>query len=195
MSHLALEHPAEKELFNGRLSCQLVVPVQFVPGEQPALQQQSESLLHGLAVAEDSRSEDTEDHGEVTQSMLRVEAKLDLVLSLLGRLAMHQAPAMPSRHVRWSNIGLRLDSAGPVEVAEGTAGALMLRPVAWLSDHIELPAHVVDAAEGRDGLHHIWLRFGELSVGLDDALQRHLFRLHRRQVAEARQTAISRDAP
>jgi len=186
-------HPAEKELFGAALTCEVRVPAVFVPGERALQQQQSESLLHGLAVAEDSRSEDPDDHGEVPQSMQRLEAKLDLVLSLLGKLARQRNEATPVRSMRWSHLGLRLDLHETPDVRPGDAGVVLLQPAAWFSDHIELPATVLACGASGDGIHHLWLRFGRLSAGLQDALERHLFRLHRRQIAEARQHALDHD--
>ncbi|MEL1264269.1 PilZ domain-containing protein [Pseudoxanthomonas putridarboris] len=186
-----LDHPAETELFGDALTCEAVLPARFAAGERPLLQAQSEALLHGLAIAEDVRGEDHEDRNEATPSLQRLEAKLDLVLALLGRLARRQEDALPIRPLRWSHRGLRLDLAQPAGVAPGTAGVVMLQPVAWLSDHIELPATVLAHVPDAKGGQHLWLRFGALNPGLAEAMERHLFRQHRRQIAEARQAALA----
>lgn len=185
-----LEHPAEAELFDAALTCDAWLPACFVVGERPLLQQPSEALLHSLAVAEDLRNEDPEDRGELPQSMQRVEAKLDLILGLLGKLARQREDALPACPLRWSHRGLRLDLPQAVDSVAGTNGVVLLQPVAWLSDHIELPVQVLAQVTGSQGQHHLWLRFGALTAGLKDALERHLFRQHRRQIAEARQAAL-----
>lgn len=185
-----LDHPAETELFGQALTCQAVLPVQFTPGERPLMQQQAEAMLKGLAVAEDSRGEDPDDRGEAPQSMQRLEAKLDLIVSLLGKLVSQQSAPLPVRPLRWSHLGLRIDAEAALDVRPGDAGIVTLQPVAWLSDTIELPVQVLaTSASHADGGQHLWLRFGTLTAGLEDALTRHLFRMHRRQVAEARQIA------
>ncbi len=184
-----LQHPAEFELFGAALTCETLLPVRFEIGERPVMQQQSEALLHGLAVAEDSRGEDVEDRSEIPLSMQRLESKLDLIINLLGKLARQGAGGMPVHPLRWSHLGLRLDLPQPSEAKVGDPGVLMLQPVAWLSDHIELPSKIMASSIGDDGTQHLWLRFGQLSAGLEDALERHLFRLHRRQVADAKQSA------
>jgi len=79
--------------------------------------------------------------------------------------------------------------AAPLPVASGTNGIVTVQPAAWLSDQIELPATVLDQVEGSQGLQHVWLQFDALNAGLAEAMDRHLFRLHRRQIAEARQLA------
>ena len=160
-------------------------------GERPLLQQQSEALLHSLAVAEDLRNEDPEDRGELPQSMQRVEAKMDLILGLLGKLARQREDVLPVCPLRWSHRGLRLDLSHSMDNVVGQSGVVLLQPVAWLSDNIELPVQVLAQAEGSEKQHHLWLRFGALNAGLKDALERHLFRQHRRQIAEARQAALN----
>ena len=44
---------------------------------------------------------------------------------------------------------------------------------------------LAEAATGA-GAHFLWLRFEPMSDALEMALERHLFRLHRRQIAQAR---------
>ena len=61
-----------------------------------------------------------------------------------------------------------------------------LQPSDWLPDHIDLPVEVIAEAADGSGGHFLWLRFQRLGDGLEMAMERHLFRLHRRQVAEAR---------
>jgi hypothetical protein len=68
----------------------------------------------------------------------------------------------------------------------GQAGVVRLQPSDWLPDHIDLPVEVIAEAADAGGGHFLWLRFQRLGDGLEMAMERHLFRLHRRQVAEAR---------
>jgi hypothetical protein len=186
-SIILVEHPAEHALFDGALTCDVVLPARFDAGPRAVMQAPSEALLKGLAIAEDVRGDDPEERKEATPSQQRIEAKLDLVLSLLGRLARRHEEALPVTALRWSHRGLRLDAPAPAPLAAGTRGIVTVQPATWLSDQIELPASVMDQVEGSQGLHHLWLQFDALNAGLAEAMDRHLFRLHRRQVAEARQ--------
>ena len=188
---ILVEHPAEQALFEGALTCDVVLPARFDAGQRAVMQAPSEALLKGLAIAEDVRGDDPEERKEATPSQQRIEAKLDLVLSLLGRLARRHEEALPITTLRWSHRGLRLDVAAPLADAAGTPGIVTVQPAAWLSDQIELPTTVIDQAQGSQGQHHLWLRFDALNAGLAEAIDRHLFRLHRRQVAEARQAGRS----
>jgi hypothetical protein len=185
-----VEHPAEHALFDGALTCDIVLPARFSLGLRPVMQAPAEALLQGLAVAEDVRGEDPDDRKEATPSQQRIEAKLDLVLSLLGRLARRHDEMLPVTTLRWSHRGLRLDVATPIDATVGAEGVVTLQPATWLSDHIELPARVLAQVEGTH-VHHLWLQFEGLNGGLAEAMDRHLFRLHRRQVAEARQAQLA----
>lgn len=180
-----LETPADQRLFGEHLDCTLQLPVTVTVSSGPGRQSQAITLLHGLSQIEDLRKEDGgEEHGDLPLLAQRMDAKLDLILALVGRLAMH-ADGLPERPLRWSSLGLRVD----LETADGlvpdTAVLVRLQPAEWLPDHLELPARVV-AREALDTGVRVWLAFADLLPGLVEALDRHLFRLHRRQVAEQR---------
>jgi hypothetical protein len=187
-SIILVEHPAEHALFDGALTCEVVLPARFDAGARVLMQAPSEALLKGLAVAEDVRGEDPDDRKEATPTQQRIEAKLDLVLSLLGRLARSQHETLPATPLRWSHRGLRLDVVSSQDLVVGVAGVVTMQPATWLSDHIELPATLLAQAEGSQNVQHLWLQFDALGAGLAEAMDRHLFRLHRRQIAEARQS-------
>lgn len=186
-SIVLVEHPAEHTLFDGALTCDVVLPARFDAGRRAVMQAPSEALLKGLAVAEDVRGDDPDERKEATPTQQRIEAKLDLVLSLLGRLARRHEDSLPVTALRWSHRGIRLDVASTTALASGTQGIVTIQPATWLSDQIELPAVVMDHVEGSEGQHHLWLQFEGLNAGLAEAMDRHLFRLHRRQIAEVRQ--------
>jgi len=182
-----IHHAAEQQLFDETLSCELTLPVEFRPGAMPPRAGAAEALLRALAQVEDTRTEDSlEERGELPQAVQRMEAKLDLMLGLLGRLARQSQPSLPVRPVRWSRLGMRLECDAPSGLAPGAAGVLALQPGDWLPEAVELPARVLAEAASGTGGGFLWLRFDELAPGLEAAVERHLFRLHRRQVAEAR---------
>jgi len=178
---------AEAALFDDTLACEAVLPAAFMPGHGAGQPLQAEALLRSLAQVEDLRGEDgsEEKRGELPQLAQRMDAKLDLVLALLGRLIRQSAPAQPAVPLRWSVRGLRLAvPAGPQAVA-GTEGIIRLQPSDWLPDSLELAA-TVHASATADGQDWLWLRFASLPPGLEEALERQLFRMHRREVAARR---------
>ncbi|WP_372390310.1 PilZ domain-containing protein [Xanthomonas sp. NCPPB 3582] len=185
MSALGTLAPAaEAELFADTLSCELRLPAGFRAGGDAGAQSAAETLLRSLGQVEDLRSEEaSEDRGELPLLVQRMDAKLDLMLALIGRLVRQGDSGLVQNLVHWSVRGIRLNCA--TGHAAGTAGVVCLQPSDWLPELVQLPAQVLaSAGDGHD--QWVWLRFAPLAPGLQDALQRHLFRLHRRQIAEAR---------
>ena len=179
---------AEAGLFGDGLSCEALLPAGFVPGHGHGRLPQAEALLRGLAQVEDLRSEDSseEKRGELPLLAQRMDAKLDLMLVMIGRLLRQNDQAQPTRPVRWSVRGLRLlmEPSTPPPGLD-TVGIVRLQPSDWLPDELELPALVSASAGDSAGL-WIWLRFPPLPADLEEAMSRHLFRMHRRQIAETR---------
>ncbi|MCC4604945.1 PilZ domain-containing protein [Xanthomonas campestris] len=175
---------AEAELFADTLSCQLRLPAGFHAGGDAGAQSAAETLLRSLGQVEDLRSEEaSEDRGELPLLVQRMDAKLDLMLALIGRLVRQGDSGLIQNLVHWSVRGIRLNCA--TGHAAGTKGVVCLQPSDWLPELVQLPALVLaSASDGHD--QWMWLRFAPLAPGLQDALERHLFRLHRRQIAEAR---------
>ncbi|QJD67690.1 PilZ domain-containing protein [Xanthomonas campestris pv. badrii] len=175
---------AEAELFADTLSCQLRLPAGFHAGGDAGAHSAAETLLRSLGQVEDLRSEEaSEDRGELPLLVQRMDAKLDLMLALIGRLVRQGDSGLIQNLVHWSVRGIRLNCA--TSHAAGTTGVVCLQPSDWLPELVQLPAQVLaSASDGHD--QWLWLRFAPLAPGLQDALERHLFRLHRRQIAEAR---------
>lgn len=181
-----LDTPADRTLFGDHLNCSLLLPVTVSVSASAGRQSQAITLLQGLAQIEDLRKDDGgEEHGDLPLLAQRMDAKLDLILALVGRLAM-RADGLPERPLRWSSAGLCVDLTDDDALVPDTRVLVRLQPAEWLPDHLELPATVIAReALGVAGA-RVWLAFTELHPGLVEALDRHLFRLHRRQVAEQR---------
>ena len=176
---------ADEALFGDSLDCSLVLPVSVTPSSANGRQAQAVTLLHGLAQIEDLRKDDGgEEHGDLPLLAQRMDAKLDLILALVGRLA-SRADGLPEHPVRWSSAGLRIDLEDAGDLVPHAHVLVRLQPADWLPDHLELPATVLDRRESATRT-RLWLAFADLNADLVEALDRHLFRLHRRQVAEQR---------
>ena len=113
----------------------------------------------------------------------RLEAKLDLLTAVVAAIVpVHEVDTPRALH--WSARGacLHVDT----EVMTGTPGLFRVQPVDWLPSLLVLPATVLAGAAAATGGRMVWLRFDSLSPALEAALERHLFRIHRRAVAESR---------
>ena len=98
----SLHHPAESELFDETLSCELALPAEFQAGSAAGRTSSAEGLLRSLALVEDSRVDEHDDRNESSLQLQRLEAKLDLAMVLLGRLVRQQGQELTLRPVRWS---------------------------------------------------------------------------------------------
>lgn len=182
-----IHHPAEAELFDDTLSCELSLPAEFVAGTAVVRPGATENLLRSVALVEDSRgAEENEDRNEATLQIQRLEARLDLALMMLGRLVRQQMETLPLRPVRWSKRGLRLEVGQRTGMPAGSQGLVRLQPSDWLPDLVELPVSLLAEAANNTGGYFIWLRVEHPGDALEMALERHLFRVHRRQIAAAR---------
>jgi len=179
-------HHAEAELFEETLSYESCVPAAFVPGTGEGRPEHAQSLLHSLSLIEERGFDECQ--GECDDLSLykqRVEAKLDLNLLLLGRLVEQALTPLSMRTVRWSIRGARIEEPEAAGGLIGSAGILQLQPCDWLPEALELPARVFAVEPGQ----WVWVRFPDFAPSLNDALERHLFRQHRRQIALSRSAA------
>ncbi|MGE4366878.1 PilZ domain-containing protein [Thermomonas sp.] len=179
---------ADALLFGEALACREHVRAGFVPQvlepqQAQALCLRAESGLAAIAVIEDSRA----DEEDATQgaALRRVEAKLDLLLALVGHLGRADESATEVS-LQWSALGARLPATP--DAAVGDTGLFRIQAANWLPEPLVLPARVVAIGPAPDaqGAEMTWLRFDPLTPGAASALERHLFRRHRQAVAERR---------
>lgn len=173
------------QVFGDTLVCEERRPVAFVAGKIDAAGARAawargEGLLRALAVVEDSRGEEGEEHTPTDLAMYRIEAKLDLLTTVVAALVRSRESQDPPRALRWSASGACID--GLVDAGEvGAHGMFRVQPADWLPESLTLPATVQAREGGR-----LWLRFDPVPPAIAAALERHLFRIHRRAVAELR---------
>ena len=184
---------AEASLFGEALACEERRPAGFAPGPHAPAELQAETLraqafLQALALVEDSRGEEPEEHGATALALQRIEARLDLLTTLVGGLLRGDTQD-PVRALRWSALGASLRIDGPFAGEHGHRGWLQVQPSDWLPQVLRLPADVIAHEADGDGT-RLWLRFTGLGPALSAALERHLFRMHRREIAERRRAGL-----
>lgn len=173
---------ADEALFGDALGCEQLRPAAFEPrvlaeATAHALCVRAESFLQSIALVEDSRVDEPDEHSASGLALHRIEARLDLLTQLVARLARQDGDVW--QPVRWSALGARLPLVNAP--AAGTNGVFRIQPCDWLPESMELPATVLAVDAGMT-----WLRFEPLSPGAVLALERHLFRVHRREIAGRR---------
>jgi hypothetical protein len=152
--------------------------------DRPALARLAErnlATLASIAAIEERRVESADDDNPVLQELARLDAKLNALVDIVNRLL--AAPeSLPVRNrLQFNALGALVPAA---LVPEADLVMLALHFDACPSLPLELPSRVLRGpAEGR-----IFLAFEPCSEALGEALERLVFRHHRRKVAETRQS-------
>lgn len=181
---------AETRLFAQALVCseELAYRLQPDPDDEPGRRARiasAERLLRSLVGIETTSSEDPEGlAGDPT--IHRIEAKLDLALELLARVLAREHPAAPLRPIRWSRLGASVELSDAPD--PGSRMLLSLELEGGLGLPLRLPVEVLASRPGsaEHALARVWLAFPDDSPALESALERFVFRQHRRQIAASR---------
>lgn len=182
---------ARQALFGDALATEEMRPVAVLPApaddhRRRAHLLRAEALLRALAVLEDSRADESEERGPTDLAVRRLEAKVDLLLSLVGSLLQRDQPADPVRLMQWSVRGAAIEMpAVDAALVPGSTALLRLQPSDALPEAAQLPVRVL-AIEPCPSGRRLWLAFDALPPTLEALLERHLFRVHRRAVAGSR---------
>lgn len=172
------EANADARLFADTLSLETTARVALVAAPLPeGALDDAERVLRDIATVEDRRGDDADTGAVADPALRRLEAKLDLTLLLLAR-------ALPELH-RLAPVAVRLGARGLRFDAPATAvpeiAVLHWQPADAMPVAVHLPLRRL-AAEGDRS----WWVFESLGPTLEDLLERHVFRLHRRALAQRR---------
>ena len=180
---------ADGLLFDGTTHCAEVLPLDWIigaPTQPEVLQERNAAVLRVLARLEEhpGAHEHADDKAHHDGELPRLEAKLDLVLEMVGLvLALHRPPP-PTFALRLSARGLVWSGAPVLETGDRGRVLLHLHPA--VPQPLELGAEVVAVDESAP--RRAWLRFDTLPEVLATELERYTFRRHRRAVAGLRMT-------
>lgn len=177
---------AREQLFGDALSCESEMPVAYRSHAPDARSveraiEHAELVLRSLALIEEAPHEEGEEHAAERAHLQRLEAKLNLVLETLSGILRRERSDLPQQRFRWSRFGVELLHPGGEVPAEGF---LLMQPLAWLPQRLELPVTCMASQAEDAGTTRVWLRFAPQPRNLRQALERHLFRLHRRELAK-----------
>jgi hypothetical protein len=182
---------ARQALFADALASEEMRPAAVLPAapdenRRRGLLLRAEALMRALAVLEDSRADEGDERNATDPAVRRLEAKVDLLVGLVGSLLSRDTPADAPRLLQWSARGAAVELPALEPGLFPGAGALLrVQPSDVLPESVQLPARVL-AIEPSPAGRRIWLEFDALPPSLEALLERHLFRVHRRAVAESR---------
>jgi Atypical PilZ domain, cyclic di-GMP receptor len=177
---------AEHDLFDETLVSEDEFPASIrlarSPRECSEAARRAEITLRAMSAIEDSRDE-VEHHSPAELLNARIEAKLDLTLGLLGMLCAQNEMIPPVQAVRWSRRGLRVKRHNSLPIGSMAICSAYLLPTLPLP--VDLPVEVV-ASEVTDDGFLLWFKLSDATPGVQDGIERELFRRHRRTIAERR---------
>lgn len=169
---------AERRLFDAQVACAVAARMQVVGAPtSPQQQVQAERVLRDLAIIEERGRDDADAHEN--KALQRVEAQLDLMTTLLGAVLAERGHAVSEVAVRLSATGVSFAQAGSASLPD--LASLIWQPSDLVPVTVQLPVKRL-AEEGSRG----WWAFHDLPASLADRVARHVFRLHRRELAQQR---------
>ncbi|KAA0072274.1 PilZ domain-containing protein [Rhodanobacter sp. T12-5] len=157
-------------------------PLAWPPSQaqQLRLAERNANTLAAIAALEERRADIGEDDTPLMQEMLRMDAKLTALVDIVNHLLVPADTLPPRQMLRFNAVGALLPAA---LLPPGEALLLRLHFDVCRSLPLELPARVERRLD--DG--RAFVVFAPLSDVMSDAIERLVFRHHRRKVAEARQ--------
>jgi len=154
------------------------------PAQSEQWQYAGTALLRALAVLETPVPEVERDISSANgKAMERLEAKLDLALSLMTQLARQQAELPPSHHVVLRANSLEWLGEPVPAMQQLVLVSLHISPK--LPQPLILPATVTGVALQDNGASLVRAAFADLSEEMEEWLERTLFRFHRRSIQQS----------
>ncbi|RCS30379.1 PilZ domain-containing protein [Rhodanobacter denitrificans] len=159
-------------------------PLDWPPSQALLLRlaERNANTLAAIAALEERRADIGEDDSPLMQEMLRLDAKLTAMVDIVNHLLVPAGTLPPRQSLRFNAAGALLPA---MLVPPGGAVLLRLRFDACRSLPLELAARAERQLD--DG--RVFVAFAPQGEMLGDAIERLVFRHHRRKVAEARQLA------
>ena len=152
------------------------------------LNESDQSVLGVIAALEEHRSDASEDNGAVGQELQRVDAKLNLLLELVNRLLAREQSLPDDCAVRFNAYGIEWDAAAAAPAVD-SEGIAMLHLDACRALPLQLPVRIVESVAVDASTTRVAAVFTGVAESVQQAIERFVFRQHRRQVAEQRQSA------
>ncbi|NOY63448.1 MAG: hypothetical protein GXP10_09940 [Gammaproteobacteria bacterium] len=150
----------------------------------------SEALLRTLLVLDDARIELGEEHEALSQELVRLDFKINLMLDMVAEIYRRQLDMPSERQIRLGGAHAEWHDSSPPQMGE------RLRLEIYLSQKYSRPIYllgqviVVEASPAGDSARVVVELIG-LSEPLQAQLEKFLFRQHRRAVAHARRATDS----
>lgn len=179
-------------ILEGRLSWEGALPLDWreldrLPerGQLARSDERNTALLNALTLIEEGSARQSEEPSPLIAQMERLEAKFDLVLTLLTEALLPESVVPGPVPMRISSRGIAFEAARQVE--PGAVVELSIHFSASLPRPVVLYGVVVEPLPGEES--HVSVEFRQLDPGVKERLERLVFRRHRRSIAQQRPKA------
>jgi len=173
------------------------LPLKWQPGTAEDLHSASERdrsnqfVLESAAAVEDRLADShPEEYSEIHQELRRLDAKMHVLMEMVARLLRDDGSFAGRRPVRIALKSIKFRADTP-EAPVGQAGVLQLQIHPAVPAPLVIAGAITDQFED-EGARWVCFEPDHLSEPLRDALSRHVFRHHRRQVAARRRSTPPR---
>jgi len=178
--------------FSDRVNFRTELPLQWRSREKPfdqgqlaSLNEQNLALLRAVSALEERHSDSPESHQLPLPEVQRLEAKLDLILTLVGQIRAASDIIPSSVTVELSAAGLAWWPREEGAPAIGEIGVVSISLATYAAQPLVLPGEVVAQADW-DGGPAVLVVFDGINEVVADALEKFVFRHHRRAIAGSR---------
>lgn len=146
-------------------------------------------VLQALAVFEDAPRAAGNDSDPATQELHHLEAKIDVLLSLMGGIVAERGCVAPQHNLVLRAGSVEWCGGAAAERQNGDTGFAKIYVNPTLPLPLRLPARIVGTVE-RSGTRWLLTQFEQLTPHVSDGMQKLIFRRHRRQIALSRGTGV-----
>ena len=146
--------------------------------------------LQAHAVFEEQPRSPHEDQAHTSHELIRLESKLDLILSLMGKLLSNRVNLPASHSVIFRATRLEWSGSSEPVIRRGDTGIIDIYANPQVPLPVRLPGRIASIDE-RNGNTWLLVRFEKLSPVVSEGLEKLIFRHHRRQIAIARATIVT----
>lgn len=186
--------PNERSEYDG-LSIEDIVPVTWEDADfthstdLDHANEETVRALQAIAVYEEAPRSPTEDLTNSRSEGARLEAKVDLMLSLLSNIVSASTGMPDPKPIVLRSGALEWQLEPEATIGKADTGIIS----AWINTHLPLPLRLpcrVDSVIERNGFNWAQARFEYLAPSVRDGLGQVIFRHHRRQIAIERGTMV-----
>ncbi len=150
---------------------------------------ESARVLQAMAVFEEAPRDASSDADPTAQELHHLEAKIDVLLSLMGGLIAERSNSAAAHSLVLRAGSLEWSGPDSAHCDAGDSGYAMLYLNPSLPLALRLPARIVGSVE-RGGSRWLLTRFEHLTPAVQTGMEKLVFRRHRRQIALSRGTGV-----